>query len=38
MDDEIKAWLADIKQAITEINDFLPDPKNFLNFQKDLKT
>lgn len=38
MDDEIKTWLADIKQAITEINDFLPDQKNFLNFQKDLKT
>ena len=38
MENEIKAWLADIKQAITEINSFLPDKKNFLTFQKDLKT
>lgn len=38
MDVEIKTWLADIKQAITEINDFLPDQKNFLAFQKDRKT
>lgn len=38
MEDEIKTWLSDIKQAITEINDFLPDKKNFFEFQKDLKT
>jgi uncharacterized protein with HEPN domain len=38
MGDEIKTWLADIKQAITEINDFLPDQKNFYEFKKDLKT
>jgi len=38
MEDEIKAWLSDIKQAIIEINEFLPDKKNFYNFQKDLKT
>lgn len=38
MEDEIKTWLADIKQAIIEINEFLPDQKNFLKFQKDLKT
>jgi len=38
MEDEIKTWLADIKQAIVEINDFLPDKKNFFQFKKDLKT
>jgi len=38
MADEVKTWLADIKQAITEINDFLPDTKNFFLFKKDLKT
>lgn len=38
MGDEIKTWLADIKQAIIEINDFLPDQKNFFEFKKDLKT
>jgi len=38
MGDEVKTWLADIKQAITEINDFLPDQKNFYEFKKDLKT
>jgi uncharacterized protein with HEPN domain len=38
MEDDIKTWLLDIKQAIIEINDFLPDKKNFFQFQKDLKT
>ncbi|MBS1532597.1 MAG: DUF86 domain-containing protein [Bacteroidetes bacterium] len=38
MEDEIKTWLTDIKQAIAEINDFLPDQKNFRAFQKDVKT
>ena len=38
MEDEIKTWLSDIKQAIIEINDFLPDKKDFFQFQKDLKT
>ena len=38
MTDEIKTWLSDIKQAINEINEFLPDKKNFILFQKDLKT
>jgi uncharacterized protein with HEPN domain len=38
MTDEIKTWLSDIKQAISEINEFLPDKKNFIYFQKDLKT
>jgi uncharacterized protein with HEPN domain len=38
MEDEIKTWLSDINQAIIEINDFMPDKKNFFHFQKDLKT
>jgi len=38
MENEIKTWLSDIKQAIIEINSFLSDKKNYLSFQKDLKT
>lgn len=38
MDPEIVSRLADIKQAINEINAFLPDKKDFLKFQKDIKT
>jgi len=38
MEDEIKAWLADINQAIEEIQSFLPEKKDFSEFQKDLKT
>lgn len=38
MEDEVKTWLLDIKQAINEINDFLPDKKDFFKFKKDLKT
>lgn len=38
MEDEIKTWLSDIKQAIIEINDFLPDKKDFFRFQQDVKT
>ncbi|MDB5129081.1 HepT-like ribonuclease domain-containing protein [Mucilaginibacter sp.] len=38
MEDEVKTWLLDIKQAIIEIDTFLPDKKNFFDFKKDLKT
>jgi len=38
MESNIKLWLADIKRSIVEINEFLPEEKNFLVFQKDLKT
>jgi uncharacterized protein with HEPN domain len=38
MDIEVKTWLKDIEQAIEEINSFMPDVKNFKDFQKDLKT
>ena len=34
MEDEIKTWLSDIKQAIAEINDFLLIKKAFFNFKK----
>lgn len=38
MEIEIASCLADIKQAINEINEFLPDKKDFFQFQKDTKT
>ncbi len=38
MDNEVKTWLKDIEQAIQEINSFIPEIKNFKDFQKDLKT
>jgi uncharacterized protein with HEPN domain len=38
MDNEVRAWLKDIEQAIQEINSFIPETKNFKDFQKDLKT
>lgn len=38
MKGEIKVWLEDIEKAIAEINEFLPDPRDFLAFEKDVKT
>jgi uncharacterized protein with HEPN domain len=38
MDKEVKTWLKDIEQAISEINSFIPEIKNFKDFQKDIKT
>ena len=38
MDIEVKTWLKDIEQAIIEINSFIPETKNFKDFQKDLRT
>ncbi|HMQ49331.1 MAG TPA: DUF86 domain-containing protein [Saprospiraceae bacterium] len=35
---EIKVWLEDIEKAIAEINEFLPEPRNFFEFEKDIKT
>ena len=35
---EIKTWLQDINRSIEEIYIFLPSKKNFIEFQKDLKT
>ena len=38
MEKEIKVWLSDILQAISEINTFLPEQKIFQVFRDDLKT
>ena len=38
MQDDIIIWLTDIQQAIDEIFDFLPEKKDFLIYQKDIKT
>jgi uncharacterized protein with HEPN domain len=36
--DEILTWLFDINLAIEQIFDFLPNKKDFFEFEKDLKT
>jgi len=38
MDNKLYAWLEDILRSIDEIYDFLPEKKDFFEFQKDLKT
>ncbi|GJM33643.1 MAG: antitoxin [Saprospiraceae bacterium] len=38
MPEQIKVWLRDIERAILEVNEFLPEPRNSLEFEKDLKT
>ncbi|MBD3631331.1 HepT-like ribonuclease domain-containing protein [Cyclobacterium sp.] len=38
MENEIRTWLSDIKQAIEEINIFLSDKRDFFEFRNDLKT
>ncbi len=38
MDNRINAWLEDIERSIDEIFDFLPEKKDFFEYQKDLKT
>jgi len=38
MEIEVQTWLEDINQAILEIEEFLPEKRNFYEFQKDLKT
>jgi uncharacterized protein with HEPN domain len=35
---EIRTWLSDILQAIDEIEEFVPEKKNFIEFKKDVKT
>lgn len=37
MEKRIEVWLSDIKQAISEINSFIPRRKLFEEFRKDLK-
>ncbi|MCC5920395.1 MAG: DUF86 domain-containing protein [Cyclobacteriaceae bacterium] len=38
MDNKINSWLEDIIRSIDEIFEFLPEERNFIEFQKDLKT
>ncbi|MCI5223157.1 MAG: DUF86 domain-containing protein [Candidatus Electrothrix sp. AR4] len=38
MDKDIQLWLHDMLAAIDEIFDFLPEPRNFIEFENDLKT
>ncbi len=39
MDNKINTWLYDILNSIDEIESFFEDkPKNFLEYQKDIKT
>jgi len=38
MEKEIQTWLEDIKQSLDEIESFLPEKRNFFEFQKDIKT
>lgn len=38
MEKDIQTWLEDIRQSIDEIEDFLPEKRNFFEFQKDIKT
>lgn len=37
MEGEIKTWLEDVRRAIDEIESFLPEKRNFVAFQNDLK-
>lgn len=37
MGNEINTWLEDINQAIEEIHSFLPEKRDFFEYQKDLK-
>lgn len=38
MDNKLNAWFEDIIRSIDEIFDFLPEKRDFLEFQQDLKT
>ena len=38
MDNKINAWLEDIDRSIDEIFEFLPEKRDFIEFQKDIKT
>ncbi|MDX9848518.1 MAG: hypothetical protein RBT74_16170 [Tenuifilaceae bacterium] len=37
MEKEVQTWLEDIKQSIDEIEEFLPERRDFFEFKKDLK-
>ncbi|MGY6560864.1 MAG: HepT-like ribonuclease domain-containing protein [Luteibaculaceae bacterium] len=38
MDNKLNAWFEDILRSIDEISEFLPEKRDFFEFQKDLKT
>ena len=38
MREEVKVWLEDIEKAIAEVYQFLPESRNFSDFEKDIKT
>lgn len=38
MDNRINAWIEDINRSIDEIFNFLPEKRDFYEYQKDLKT
>lgn len=38
MEKKVQSWLEDIRQAIDEIESFLPEKRDFFEFKKDLKT
>jgi uncharacterized protein with HEPN domain len=38
MEKEVQTWLEDIKQSIDEIEEFLPERRDFFEFKRDLKT
>jgi uncharacterized protein with HEPN domain len=38
MNNKINAWFEDILRSIDEIFEFLPEKRDFFEFQKDLKT
>ncbi|HUX55750.1 MAG TPA: HepT-like ribonuclease domain-containing protein [Bacteroidales bacterium] len=38
MHPDIKVWLKDIELSVKEIHEFLPPPRNYILFQKDIKT
>lgn len=38
MDNRINAWLQDIVRSVDEIFDFLPEKRDFFEYQNDLKT
>lgn len=38
MDNRINSWLEDVERSIEEIYDFLPEKRDFFEYQKDLKT
>jgi uncharacterized protein with HEPN domain len=38
MEKEVQTWLEDIKLSIDEIEEFLPERRDFFEFKKDLKT